>query len=97
MAPRDVVLCRLAAGKGDLLHMPVVGAAAAAKHIDVAEAVTNGPVLLAKFHRVSSIKLGCLVKFGMAAPGGIGANAADAFGPVRLDQSVVEMGWDGHN
>ncbi len=73
----------------------MIGATAPAKHIDVAETVTDGPVLLAELHGVSGIKLGCLVKFGMIAPGGIGADAANAFGPVRLGQRGVEMSWVG--
>src|SRR3990170_6687854 len=51
-APSGVVSCRLAAGEGNLLHVPVVSAAAAAKHVDVVEAITNGPVLPAELNRV---------------------------------------------
>ena len=75
-----------------MLNVPVVGAATTAKHVYVAVAVADGPVLLSEFHWVSSIKFSCLVKFCMAAPGGIGAKAANAFGPVRLDQRSCRNG-----
>ena len=73
--------------------MPVVGAAAAAKHIDMAEAVAVGPVLLAKFQRVSGIKLSCLVKFGMTD-----LEALARMPRMRLVQSAltsVESKWVG--
>jgi hypothetical protein len=64
------------AGKGDLLHMPVIGAAAAAEHIEVVVPLNETAVLAPEFDGIACVQIGRRIEFGVAAPRSIGADAA---------------------
>jgi hypothetical protein len=48
--------------------MPVVGAAAAAEHVDVRQLRKDGAVFAAELGRIAVVELGRRVELGMAPP-----------------------------
>ena len=59
---------RVAAGGADAVHMAVVGAAAAAKHIDMRETPGEIGILPAELERIADVKLWRIVELGVAQP-----------------------------
>src|SRR5262245_7667553 len=85
-------LSRAPACGADALHMAVVCAAAAAKHIDMRKATHEVGVLGAELLRVADVELRCVVEFCVAAARGIGANSAQACEPGAVPiQDMIEM------
>src|SRR5262245_37845753 len=73
-----------ATGLANRLEMAMVRAAAAAEHRELRMLRPQRPVLRAKLAGISGIEVRGLVELGMAAPRGVGAQAADALDPGRL-------------
>ncbi len=55
----------------------MVGAAAAAEHIDVRQPVDQSDIVVGEFGRIAVVELGCLVKFDMAHARVVGSDAID--------------------
>jgi hypothetical protein len=68
---RSDALSGVFAGLGDFLHMPVVGAAAAAQHRDMAQAGDELGLFAAQLDRVAVVEIGRGVQLGVAALGGV--------------------------
>ena len=60
-------------GRGDLLHMAVIGATTTTHHVEVGQVLFELGVLPAQFSRVAAIEFGSFVQFGVAFGRGIGA------------------------
>ena len=69
------------AGAGDRLDVAVVGAAAAAEHVDLRVLLQQLAVFPAELDRIAGVELGRRVELRVAAPRGVGAEAADALDP----------------
>ena len=89
-APTVVALCALRR-RGQFANVRW-SVRSSAKHIDVAEAVADGPVLLTKFHWISVIKFGLPVKFAWLHLEHW-RECPNALGPVRVHQRGIEMVW----
>jgi hypothetical protein len=71
---------RLLAGEANLLEVPMIGAAAAAKHIDVMMLPAQRSVAAAEIRRIADVEIGRLIELGMTAYRRVGAQAAQAPG-----------------
>ena len=71
----------------------MVGAAAATQHVDLRMPLQQIAVLAAELHRIAVVEVGCIVELLMAAPRGVGAQAAHAFDPGPAGQHALE--WVG--
>ena len=60
----------------DRQHVTMVRPAAAAEHVDVRMPLAERPVVLPELRRIAGIEVAGLVELGMAAPRGVGAQAA---------------------
>ena len=76
--------------------MPVIGAAAAPQHVELAMPREQIAILPAEFLRIAVIQIGRLVELGMAALGRVGAQAAQPFAPGRpcgQRRREMDRGW----
>ena len=70
--------------------MAVVGAAAAAEHVEpAAEPRAQGRVVLSKLGRVADVEIGRRVELGVAALRGVGTQALDPRGRAKFFACVL--------
>ena len=67
---------------GDLLDVPVIRSAAAAKDTEFRSQFRESGHRFSEFLGIARIWFGCLVEFGMTALGDIGADATEALKPI---------------
>ena len=72
----------------------MIGAAAAAEHVELAEASSQVRVARAEIGRVARVEIRRLVELGVALRGGVGAQAADPLAP-RLAVASTSSKWVG--
>jgi predicted transcriptional regulator len=56
------------AGHSDLFHMAVIGATAAAHHVEIGQLLQQGGILQAQFDGVAVIQIGCFVCAALVMP-----------------------------
>ena len=76
--------------------MAVIGAAAAAQHVDLRMGLHEVAVLPAELDRIAGVEIGGVVQLLVAAPRGVGAQAADALRPALVRfHHALEVGGVG--
>src|SRR5215212_382866 len=74
---------------GYLFNMPMIGATAAPKYIQMPQAPLEGSILITQLSWITNIQVGRFIQFGMAHARGIGAQAMDALHERFLHRQFI--------